>query len=165
MKSPTNKKTDDIDLLLILNPHGWITFILYIKSKSHEFAVTQVFGNPYIDLIQALQNVINGQNSTEFYWFAEPGGIKFEINRIVNQQNKVNITISEFNESYGKEIKDYEIVVEFEIKIKQLIIIFYNQLKKTEMLLKDSEFLSNRDDFPFHEFKSFEKKNIEYLSK
>ena len=37
------EKTDDIDLMLILNPHGWKTCFISIKNEIVELEVTQVF--------------------------------------------------------------------------------------------------------------------------
>jgi len=159
-------KTDDVDLMLILNPHGWGTCLFFIESKITIVDLTLTFGNPFIDLIQSLENIINNQNETEFYWFGEPGGNRIRINKIINQQNKVNVSIEEFDEEFGEKIEDYETKVSFEIKTKHLLILFYNQLKKTEMLMKGTEYASKRkNDFPFDEFKKFETNYTEYINR
>lgn len=152
------EQTDDIDVLLTLNSHGWSSCFLFIKYKTFEFTITHVFNDPYSDLIQALTNLINGQNEETFYFYGEPGGNRFEVKKIMTQQNKVIVSIYEFLELFYEEQKDYDLTIAFEIKLKQLIAIFYLQLQKTHILLKDKQYSKNRaNDFPFHEFNKFEK--------
>ncbi len=42
---------------------------------------------------------------------------------------------------------------------------FYYEFKKISEFLKDKEYQKNRNsDFPFHSFKNFEKKVLQYIS-
>jgi hypothetical protein len=157
------EKTDDIDLMLVLNPHGWATCYFSIKSEITELPVTLIFGDPFSDLIQTLTEIIENKKESEFYLFGEPGGNRIKISKIMTQQNKVNIVIEEFEESFGKEIKNYETKISFEIKIKHLLILFYNQLEKIEMLMEDKEYSDKRkNDFPNEQFHKFKRKFTEF---
>jgi hypothetical protein len=152
------KQTDDIDILLTLHPHGWSSCFLFVRDKTFEFSITHVFSDPYSDLIQALSNLINGQKDVTFYFFGEPGGQRFEIKKLMTEQHKVLVSINEFSESFDEEPKKYDSTITFEIKLRQLIAIFYLQLQKTYLLLRDKQFSENRaNDFPFQEFHKFEK--------
>ena len=152
------EQTDNIDILLTLNPHGWSSCFLFVRDKTFEFVITHVFSDPYSDLIQALSNLISGQKDTTFYWYGEPGGHRFEIKKLMTQQDKVIVSINEFSELIYEEPKEYELTVTFEIKWRQLIAIFYLQLQKTHFLLRDKQFSENRaKNFPFQEFHKFEK--------
>lgn len=158
------EQNDDIDLLLTLNPNGWSTFFLFVKDKTIIFSITHVFGDPYSDLIRALSRLINGEKNASFFWYAEPGGHRIELQKIMIRQHKVILTISEFQESFGNEPKEFELKIEFELKLKQLITLFYLQLYKTHVLLRDSEFAKKRkNDFPFLEFHQFEKLATSFL--
>lgn len=152
------KKADDIDILLTLNGHGWSSCFLYAKGKTFEFTITHVFNDPYSDLIQALSNLINGEKEVTFYFYGEPGGQRFDVNKIMTQQDIVKVSIKEFAELFYEKNKKYNLTITFEIKLKQLITILYLQLQKTHFLLRDKYFSENRaKDFPFLEFYNFEK--------
>jgi hypothetical protein len=158
-------KTDDIDFILTLHPHGWSTCRIYARDENVELTITHVFGDPYFDFIKSLSQLIDKQMETTFFWYAEPGGEKIEIKRIKDCQHMVNVRIDGFSESYGEQINDFEKTIEFEIKEKQLISLAYYQLKKIETLLKEKSFATNRGgDFPFQDFKQFENKVDIYLS-
>ena len=160
------EKTDDIDLMLVLNPHGWGTCIFFIKSKIIELEITLAFGDPIVDLIQSLINIIDNKNEAEFYWFGEPCGNRIRISKIMTQQNKVIISIDEFEESFGNQKKNYETIISFEIKIKHLFILFYNQLEKIQMLMEDVEYANKRkNDFPNEHFHKFKRKFTEYIDR
>ncbi|RDC61448.1 hypothetical protein [Adhaeribacter pallidiroseus] len=154
----------DIDILLTLNPHGWSTCWIIKERKNFELVISHVFGDPYFDLIQALTGLINNKEEVTFFWYREPGGEKIEISRIKERRHEVRVLISGFQESFEEAIKDFKPTVEFQIKLKQLIIIMYFQLRKTFVLLKDKEYSKNRpNSFPFEEYMKFEKLASEYL--
>ena len=155
---------DEIDILFKLNPHGWSTCVLYIMDKTIEFTITNIFGEPIIDLIKALSDLMKGQNKVSFFWFGEPGGEKIEMNRILTEQHKIIFTASGFKEAFGDEPKDFDLTIQFEIKLKQLVTIFYLQLRKIYLLLKDKKFAENRaNDFPYQEFRKFELLVFQYF--
>ena len=152
------EQTDDIDILMTLNPHGWSSCFLFVSDSTFKFAITHVFSDPYSDLIQTLSNLINGQKEAIFYFYGEPGGQRFEIKRIMTQQDHVIVSINEFAKLFYEEPKEYDLSITFEIKLRQLIAIFYLQLQKTHFLLQDKKFSENRaKNFPFQEFHKFEK--------
>lgn len=74
------------------------------------------------------------------------------------------VSITQFDENFYKEQKQYSLMITFDIKLKQLITILYLQLKKTHFLLRDKQFSENRShDFPFQEFHKFEKTAKQFL--
>ena len=157
-------KTNDIDFSLTLHPHGWSTAWFYINGKGFEFTITHAFGEPYFDFIKSLSQLINKQMESTFFWYSEPGGNKIEIKRIKDRQHILNIKIVEFNNSFGEQLKEFEEILEFEIKEKHLITLAYFQLKKIETLLQDKSFAIHRsNNFPFQDFMLFENKVKTYL--
>lgn len=157
-------KSDDIDILLTLNPNGWSSCLIIIDNKTYGLDITHVFSDPFLDLIQALSNLVKGANEVAFYFFGEPGGQRININKIQSQQDKVKVTIDEFTEPFFIEPKNYVDSFAFEIKLKQLVTIFYLQLQKTYLLLRDKQFSKNRAmHFPFQEFIQFEKLIKQFL--
>lgn len=136
----------------------------YYSWRKYEFIISHVFGDPYIDFMDALTKLIKGNNNSTFYWYREPGGEKFEIKRLFEGRDKVCVSITGFNESYEFEIKEYKKIVEFEIKLKNLLTVAYFQLKKTFLLLKDKDYAKDRQkDFPFEDFIKFEQIVKEFL--
>lgn len=159
------QETDDIDLILTLHPHGWSTCCIFIHGDRFELTISHVFGNPYLDFINALTKLIKGNNAASIFWYREPGGERIEIKKLKERTNVVRIKISSFKESYGHEIKEYDETVEFEIQLKCFIILSYIQLKKTHLLLKDKNYsTSRRNDFPGVDFIKFEEIVKEYIS-
>ncbi|MFD2521040.1 hypothetical protein [Emticicia soli] len=157
-------QSDDIDLMLTLNPDGWSTCILLINGRIIETFITHVFGDPYYDLIRAIIDLLKGQETVTLFWFSEPGGEKIEITRHKTQQHKVNVTINGFSESWSKSPKELHLIVAFEIQFKQLISLFYFQLKKTSLLMQEKDFAKARDYFPYKDFYELESLIKEYLN-
>jgi hypothetical protein len=157
--------TDDIDFVLTLNPHGWSTCWFFIGNEKYELAISHVFGDPYVDFMNALKKLMKGNDNVTFFWYGEPGGEKIDIIRIPNRRDKVHLAIAGFSESYGAEIKDFSKRAEFEMKFESLLIVAYFQLKKTFLLMKDRSYAKDRqNDFPFNEFALFERVVKEFLN-
>jgi hypothetical protein len=157
--------TDDIDLILTLNPHGWSTCWIFIREDHFVLTISHVFGNPYLDFINALTKLIKGHNTASFFWYREPGGEKIEIKKLKERTNIIRVEILSFKESYGHEIREYDQTVEFEIPLINFIILSYLQLKKTYLLLKDKNYSKNRrNDFPYDDFIKFEQIVKEHIS-
>jgi hypothetical protein len=150
------QELDDIDFVLTLGKHGWSTGWIFVNDVPHELTITHVFGNPYFDLIQALLGLMEGKEQVSFFWYGEPGGNKIEITRLKSEQHKVRVDVNEFRDSFGDEIKEFEKIIGFEIKLRGLVTLCYLQLKKTFLLMKDREYAEDRGGFPFDEFKKFE---------
>ena len=152
------EQTDDIDIILTLNQHRWSTCSFFIREKTLECTITHVFGDPYVDLINALSALVSGQNNVCFFWYGEPGGNRISIDRIATQQHKVIVTIDDFGESFPEEPKSFDLQLKFEVKLKQLITLFYFQLQKTHSLLQDKQYARDRgNDFPFQIFHQFDR--------
>lgn len=152
-------RTDEIDFILKLDTHGWSTCWIVIPDKQPiELTITHAFyRDPYVDLMDALSQLMKGESLVSFFWYGEPGGERIEIERNPEQHHLLRVRIDGFYESYGEEIKDFEPTIHFEIKQRQLLLQFYFQLKKIESLLQDPSFAKNRQgDFPLEQFKAFE---------
>lgn len=158
-------QTDNIDFLLTLEPGGWSTCVLLVKGLPMVFETTHTFGDPYYDLMQALSGLIRGENEVFFFWYGEPIGVRFLIKRNLTQQHKVIVSIQEFDGAPGEEPKWFDLKIAFEIKLKQLVTIFYFELLKTKCLLKDTQFASSRSlEFPAQAFYQFENLVKPYLN-
>ncbi|MBO9699992.1 MAG: hypothetical protein J7604_07260 [Sporocytophaga sp.] len=159
------QKTDDIDFILTMNPHGWSICRIFIGHDSYQITITHVFGNPYYDFIKALSKLIQGQESASFFWYDEPGGEKFELRKIKDRQHTLQVEVLGFKETLGEKIKEFTPTVEFEIPLNSFLTIAYLQLKKSFLLMKDKNYITiRRNDFPFEEFIKFEKIIKDYLS-
>lgn len=158
-------QTDDFDILLILEPHGWSDFYLFVEDKKFNSSITHVFTDPYSDVMDSLLDLIKEKNETQFIWYGEPGGCKFEIKTIQNQQHKAIISVYDFDETCGFEL-NFKLVMQFEVKIKHFILIFYLQLKKNVLLLNDKHFAKIRSaNGLLQNFFTFEKAVIDFLQK
>jgi hypothetical protein len=148
---------DDIDILYILQPHGWSTCILYVGDTIHTFHISHVFGDPIYDVIEATIQILKGASEVEFIWWDEPGGTRWKIVRNQDRQHQISIVVMEFPSSYGELIKDERAVVEVEIKVSHFATLIYYQMKKIETLLKEKSFEKNRPgEFPYVEFRKLE---------
>jgi len=157
-------QSDDIDIILNLRLHGWSMFLISLLDKTIEFDITHVFDDPYENLITALTELINGSNSVSIYWYSEPGGHKIEINRQMTAQHKLIVSIHFFHEGYGRQPREFDEVVQFEIKQRHLVSLFYTQLLKTSLLLQDKEYAKDRTgELPAHTFYKFQQIVKEYL--
>lgn len=164
MNSATLADTDDINLALMMNPHGWSTCFIYVRGKSYVLTITHVFNDPYEVFIHSLISLMNGQKSTEFFWYDEPGGEKIEITRLDSHHDAVLVDIHGFYDGFGEAPEDFERTVSFEIKLKSLLTISYMQLKKTFQLLKERSYAKDRGSkFPFQKFAEFEKAVAAFL--
>jgi len=158
------EQDDDIDFLLTLNKHGWSTGYLFIRDELVEFTITHIFGDPYYDLMSALSDMISKRESASFFWYGEPGGERIEFLRIKDRQQMVQVVVNGFSEVFDEEPKAYEPTISFEISLKQLVTLFYFQLKKTSELLSDTAFAKQRHkDFPFTKFHVFEQLAVSFL--
>lgn len=158
------KKTDDIDLFLTLHPHGWSTCWIYVDDRKIELTITHVLGDPYVDLMRAVTQLLDKAKETMFFFYGETGGERIGIKRIMDRQHMLNVKVDGFYETYGEQIKDFEETIEFEIKERSLVTMVYFQLKKIETLLIDKSYASTRgNNFPFNEFRMFEKRIKSYL--
>ncbi|MCF2217958.1 hypothetical protein H9Q08_01405 [Chryseobacterium sp. PS-8] len=158
-------QSDELDMLLILLPSGWSEFLLYIHGRSFNYVITHVFNNPYSEIMYAVLDLIQDKWETEFIWYNEPGGCKFEIKRIKDKQHKAIISVYDFEESYGGQL-NFKLEIQFEIKIKQFVLLCYLQLKKTYLLLNDKEFSDKRSGaFLVQNFHDFERKVEDFLKK
>ena len=157
----------DIDLLLSLCPHGWSLARFTIGYEILEFDISHIFNDPYADTMDALLDIMKGQDSS-FFWFSEPLGIKVELK--IGDDNLIYFSIFDIEKEFYhyQEFKDEDLKLmkSFKTNFRQLLVLFYYQFKKTCILLEDKEYSANRSkDFPYQKFKEFEKQIINYLKK
>lgn len=163
MKMMSDKETDDLDLMLTLCPNGWSTFWLVSKNQKIEIVISHAFSDPFYDLTSSLRLLIEGNKNASFIWYDEPGGAQFVFTQDDKFHHIIEVEISEFTESYGEHISQFKEVYTFRIKKNMLIILFYNQLKKTQLLLKEKSYAKNRrSEFPLKEFLELEKELKRY---
>lgn len=157
-------KTDDIDFLLTLHPNGWSTCRFLVGGQEIVITITHVFGDAYYDVMKSLSQLMKKEKETSFVFYGEPGGLRVSMKRVMDRRHMIFVTIEDFAESFGEEIKGFEETIQFEIKEKQLVILVYYQLKKIVMLMKERSFSEKRGgDFPFRIFADFEIQAKEYL--
>jgi hypothetical protein len=119
--------------------------------------ITHVFGDPIYNFISSLIGLLEGKDEVSFIWYGEPGGNAWHIKRNRQEKHKAIITIYEFGESFGDEIKEMDRILEFEMKIQQFVLIGYYQMKKLFALLKGKAYASDRQSkFPFELFKKLD---------
>lgn len=152
-------KTDIIDFMYVLEPHGWSTFIIFYDGKIHYFEISHSFSDPLTDLINLILNISNGSSFHTFDWYSEPGGHRFKFCRNSKEKHKIVIVIEEiFNEVF-EEVDDTKKVLEFEIKEKQFTSILLKQIEKLEVLLQDPTYAKDRkEDFPLELYNKLNEK-------
>jgi hypothetical protein len=153
------KRTDDFEIVLSLRTHGWSSFYFIIDGAHYELVASHVFCEPYTALINSLMLLLEGEFETEFIMYGEPCGNKITIKRIKEQKHIIQVDVFDFSECYGTSIKRFDEVVGFETYFEQFLLGCYLQLKKISLLMSNKVFNKDRkDDFPFAEYKLFEKK-------
>jgi hypothetical protein len=157
-------QTDDFDVLLSLKKHGWTEFVLFVNHERFDYSISHIFSHPFFDIINVITDLIDQRNETTFILYGEPGGLKIELKRIMSEKHKMTVSLYDFTQSYGS-VPNYNLVTEFEIKIKQFVTVFYFQLKKNVLLLNDQEFAHNRDRDGLQNFHKLERSLLEFLKK
>jgi hypothetical protein len=158
MLLPSDCDRDNIDILCILETHGWSTCILFIGDNIHSInSISHAFGDPIGDLVSATTSLLQGASEVEFIWWHEPGGTQWKIVRSNDERHKMIVTVRKFLSDYGHPITQDKILVEFEIKISQFSTLIYYQMKKISALLKEKSYEKNRSgEFPYAEFRKLE---------
>jgi hypothetical protein len=73
---------DDVDILYVLETHGWSTCILYIGDTTYSIdSISHAFGDPMGDLAISTISLLKGASEVEFIWWHEPGGTQWKIVR------------------------------------------------------------------------------------
>lgn len=155
----------NVNISYYLEEHGWSTCWIYANGQFLEISITHIFKeDPIEECIKSLIGIIRGETKSQFIWYGEPGGELISMQEISSKKHMIRFKVEGFAEDYGTQIKDLEISVEFEMKKKQLIRMFYFEFKKISELMKDKHYKEHRkNEFPFERFLEFEKEAIEYL--
>jgi hypothetical protein len=158
MPLPSNRDRDNIDILYILETHGWSTCILFIGDTSHSIdSISHALSDPIGDLVSATISLLKGVSEIEFIWWHEPGGTQWKIVRSNDELHKIIVTVTELFSDYGHPITQDKILVEFEIKVSQFSTLIYYQMKKISALLEEKSYEKNRfGEFPYAEFRKLE---------
>jgi hypothetical protein len=151
---------DDIDFSLILHPHGWSTFLLYIGRKAYEIEISGALSDPFYDFTNLLLSLLNNEEEVTIKWLGEPGGTKVHIVRNKVQRHLLDVKIIDFDYDLATGlISNKSELVSFEIKQKQFLTIGFYQLKKTHYLLQKKNFAKNRkSEFPYDLYDEFTKR-------
>jgi hypothetical protein len=149
---------DDVDILYVLETHGWSTCILYIGDTTHSIdSISHAFGDPLGDLAIATISLLKGASEVEFTWWHEPGGTQWKIVRSNDEHHNIIVTVIELLSDYGHPITQDTILAEFEIKISHFATLVYYQMKKISVLLKEKSYEKNRSgEFPYADFHKLE---------
>jgi len=75
-------------------------------------------------------------------WFDEPGWSIFRVSRNKTQRHILFVEIRTAIDQYGNQ---YEKLVDFRIKQKQLLVIMFYQLKRNFHLLREESFAKGRE--------------------
>ena len=84
------KPSSNIDLLLTLNTTGWSVAHISIDNNVLEYSISHIFNDPYSDTIDALLSLIEGYDSSVF-WFDEPYGVKIKLT--IEEEDYIRFTI------------------------------------------------------------------------
>ncbi len=154
-----------INISYFLEEHGWSTCWIFANGKLHEMCITHIFEeDPIEECLNALIGIMKGEEERKFIWYGEPGGAQVTIKEIPAKKHMVYFKVEDFGGNYGDVIKDLELSIEFEIKKKQLVRIFYFEFKKISELMKDKNYKENRKhEFPHGKFRDFEKIALEFI--
>ena len=147
---------DNIDVSLILNKHGWTTFLLNLNGAIHEISISSVFSEPLYDVAKLLLSLLNNEDEMAMHWSDEPGWSIFQISRDKTQRHILSVEIGIAEDRDGSQ---YEKMVDFRIKQKQFLIIMFYQLKKNFHLLTEKSFAKDREgEFPYAYYKELVKR-------
>jgi hypothetical protein len=151
---------DDVDILYVLETHGWSTCLLYVGDTTHSIdSISHAFGDPIGDLISATISLLKGASEVEFVWWHEPGGTQWKIVRSNDEHHKIIVTVIELSSDYGDPITQDTILAKFEIKVSHFSTLIYYQMKKISALLKEKSYEKNRSgefsDADFRKLESF----------
>lgn len=147
---------DNIDFLLILNKHGWSTFLLNLNGAIHEISISSVLSEPLYDVTKLLLSLLDNEDEVTMHLFDEPGWSIFRISRDKTQRH---ILLVEIGISADRDGCQYEKMVDFRIKQKQFLIILFYQLKKIFHLLSEKSFAKDREgEFPYDYYKELVKR-------
>ena len=70
-------KTDEMDLLYVLETNGWSSCYLYLGNHEiYHMGPTHIFNDPIEELLDALILLLQGNSEAGFSWFDEPGEYK-----------------------------------------------------------------------------------------
>ncbi len=154
-----------VNINYFLDEHAWSTCLISTVDKNYEMSITHIYQeDPIEDCIHALTAIMNGESKSQFVWYGEPGGERITITEIPHQKSMVHFKVQFSVSEYGKELKDFEEGIQFDIKKIQLVRMFYFEFKKIFELMKDPEYEEHRKNhFPFKGFRAFEKLAVEYL--
>jgi len=147
---------DNIDFSLILNKHGWSTFLLSLNGAIHEIGISSVLSEPLYDVTKLLLSLLDNEDEVIMHLFDEPGLSIFRISRDKTQRH---ILLVEIGISADRDGRQYEKMVDFRIKQKQFLIILFYQLKKNFHLLSEKSFAKDREgEFPYDYYKELVKR-------
>lgn len=147
---------DNIDFSLILNKHGWSTFLLSLNGAIHEVSISSVFSEPLYDVAKLLLSLLSNEDEMTMHWSDEPGWSIFQISRDKAQRH---ILLIEIGTAADREGSQYKKMVDFRIKQKQFLIIMFYQLKKNFHLLTEKSFAKDREgEFPYVYYKDLVKR-------
>ncbi len=147
------KYTDEVDILYLLDKHGWSSCYLYVENSIYFLGPTHIFNHPIEELLNGLILMLRGEKECSFSWYDEPGEDKWFVKRNEEQHHKIQVSITECAKiESGKQLISE--TVEFEVKQKIFCYCVYSQMKKIYKLMSEKSYSEDRD-FPYEVFKDF----------
>ncbi|SEW51088.1 hypothetical protein SAMN04488122_4121 [Chitinophaga arvensicola] len=147
---------DDIDFLLMLHKHGWTTFLVNLNGTIHQVGASSVLSSPFHDITNMLLSLLNNENEIIIKWFDEPGWNVIHVTRDKTERHILSVEIGSCLDQSGN---GYEKVADFKIKLKQLLVTMFYQLKKNYHLLTEKSFAKGREnEFAYERYRQLVKK-------
>jgi len=145
--------SNEVDLTLMLEKHGWSYSSLSVGDNKYEFVLTHIFDSPIYAIGEAVCHLVRGNGLVSFKWFEEPGTHHWEIERLRDQQHVIAIKIFQYNETGECSEADLYNTIEFRIKQDHFVCLVFGELTKLYYLLKVPSFQKDRDvNFPYKEY-------------
>lgn len=154
-------KTDDVDILYVLEGVGWSRCYLFLQGNIHYMGPTHIFGSPLDDMLNGFAKFLDGENEVNFTWFDEPGTYDWFIKRDDKQHHIINVEIIEYEDvelDLHKEPAKSEIYkrTKFEVKTRHFCTCILKQIEKIEALMHERSYRERREgDFDPVSFKRF----------
>ncbi len=142
-----SRSEDDIDLLYRLSPSGWSDLVVLHEHDVHQFNITHIFSDPLGDLIALCTDLLKGADACDVRLPDEPGATLIEVRRHADQRHIVSVRLIDCNDK-----DEQTCVAAFNIKVRQLVDLFYYQFAKLRALSRERRYREARDDFPEETF-------------
>jgi hypothetical protein len=169
MRSERELRIESVDLMLALRTYGWSEFFLYLEPSSGKetrlwFPVSQATADPYDDLIDALDELLD-KGVSSFYFDGEGSELYFDMTIVFPKWRYVSVAIKEARFKLLVDGEEPIIFSEyhFHVGLKCWIKLWYTQLYKNYLMMFNDRGYSAHKRFPEEKFLEFQKRAISFL--